>query len=115
MNTFRMTLFVTLATLGCACGSVKKMAIRSVADSLAQSGDTFSSDEDPQLVRDAREALDACGQRGLTNGGVFRLTGPGAMAVRAALQDYSEALPKISARCAIHCHRLAEKKVKAMK
>ena len=53
MNTLRMTLFVALAMLGCGCASVKKMAIRSVADSLAQSGDTFSSDEDPQLVREA--------------------------------------------------------------
>ena len=67
------------------------------------------------LIKDAREALEACGQRGLNNGGVFRLTGPGTLAVRAMLQDYSEALPKISARCAIHCHRLAEKKVKSGK
>jgi predicted anti-sigma-YlaC factor YlaD len=35
---------------GCA---LKTMALRSVADTLSESGDTFSSDEDPELVRDA--------------------------------------------------------------
>jgi predicted anti-sigma-YlaC factor YlaD len=35
---------------GCA---LKTIALRSVANTLAASGDTFSSDEDPELVRDA--------------------------------------------------------------
>ena len=35
---------------GCA---LKTMAMKSVADTLSESGDTFSSDEDPELVRDA--------------------------------------------------------------
>ncbi|MGE5814231.1 MAG: TRAP transporter TatT component family protein [Acidobacteriota bacterium] len=37
-------------TQGCA---LKTMAMKSVADTLSQSGDTFSSDDDPELVRDA--------------------------------------------------------------
>ena len=39
-----------VAFQGCA---LKKMALNSVANTLAASGDTFSSDEDPELVRDA--------------------------------------------------------------
>jgi predicted anti-sigma-YlaC factor YlaD len=35
-----------------AC-SVKSMAINSLADTLAASGDVFASDEDPELIRDA--------------------------------------------------------------
>jgi predicted anti-sigma-YlaC factor YlaD len=38
------------ALTGCA---VRKMAMRSVANSLAKSGDTFASDDDPELVRAA--------------------------------------------------------------
>jgi predicted anti-sigma-YlaC factor YlaD len=38
------------AASGC---SLKTMAVRTVADTLSQSGDTFSRDEDPDLVRDA--------------------------------------------------------------
>jgi predicted anti-sigma-YlaC factor YlaD len=37
-------------TPGC---SLKKIAINSVADTLAESGDTFASDADPELIRDA--------------------------------------------------------------
>src|SRR5512143_3813374 len=37
-------------TPGCA---LKKIAINSVADSLSKSGDTFASDADPELIRDA--------------------------------------------------------------
>jgi predicted anti-sigma-YlaC factor YlaD len=40
------------AMLACGC-SVKRMAMRQVADALSASGSTFSSDEDPQLVREA--------------------------------------------------------------
>lgn len=35
-----------------AC-SLKKIAINSVANTLAESGDTFASDDDPELIRDA--------------------------------------------------------------
>jgi tetratricopeptide (TPR) repeat protein len=39
-----------LLAFGC---SVRSIAVRSLADALASSGDVFSSDEDPELVRDA--------------------------------------------------------------
>jgi predicted anti-sigma-YlaC factor YlaD len=43
-----------LALLGAASGcSLRKMAARSMADTLSESGTTFSRDEDPELVRDA--------------------------------------------------------------
>ena len=45
-----MLTFVVLVAPGCA---LKKIAINSVADSLAQSGDTFASDPDPELIRAA--------------------------------------------------------------
>jgi len=38
--------------LGAGC-SLKSMAVNTIADTLAESGDTFASDEDPELVRDA--------------------------------------------------------------
>ena len=41
---------VLLSAQGCA---LKTMAMKTVASTLAESGDTFSSDEDPELVRDA--------------------------------------------------------------
>lgn len=42
---------VALALMpGC---SLRKIAINSVANTLAESGDTFASDEDPELIRDA--------------------------------------------------------------
>jgi predicted anti-sigma-YlaC factor YlaD len=43
-------LAIVLLSQGCA---LKTMAMKSVADSLSQSGDTFASDEDPELVRAA--------------------------------------------------------------
>ncbi len=49
----RLLLIVFLfITAGSAC-SVRKIAIRKLGDALAQSGTTFSSDSDPELVRDA--------------------------------------------------------------
>jgi predicted anti-sigma-YlaC factor YlaD len=45
---------LVLATLAAAPGcALKKIAINSVANSLAASGDTFASDEDPELIRAA--------------------------------------------------------------
>lgn len=41
---------VLTSTGGC---SIRRLAINSLADSLARSGDLFASDEDPELVRDA--------------------------------------------------------------
>lgn len=40
------------ALLGAGC-SLKSMAVNTIADTLAESGDTFASDEDPELIRDA--------------------------------------------------------------
>lgn len=40
----------SLAASGC---SLRRMAVKSVADTLAGSGETFASDEDPELVREA--------------------------------------------------------------
>lgn len=50
--TCRMTawLAILLLTQGCA---LKTLAMKAVADSLSQGGDTFASDNDPELVRDA--------------------------------------------------------------
>jgi predicted anti-sigma-YlaC factor YlaD len=41
---------VCVLAVGC---SVRSVAVRSLADALASSGDVFASDEDPELVRDA--------------------------------------------------------------
>jgi TRAP transporter T-component len=46
-------LTLALATSVTAACSIKKMAINSLADTLAASGDGFASDEDPDLIRDA--------------------------------------------------------------
>ncbi|MCU0256248.1 MAG: TRAP transporter TatT component family protein [Vicinamibacterales bacterium] len=47
-----LALVVVVALAGSGC-SIKRVALKGVADTLAASGDTFSSDEDPELVRDA--------------------------------------------------------------
>ena len=52
MRGIRLVLIAILALASCGC-VFKKMAIRSVANALSKSGDTFSSDEDPQLIREA--------------------------------------------------------------
>src|SRR3954451_13541225 len=41
---------MAVASSGCA---IKKVALNSLANTLSASGDTFSSDDDPELVRDA--------------------------------------------------------------
>lgn len=45
-----LVLACAIAVSGC---SLKTMAVKTVADTLSQSGDTFSQDDDPELVRDA--------------------------------------------------------------
>ncbi len=47
---FLMAIPFLLALSGC---SIKKIAIKKIGDALAQSGTTFASDNDPELVRDA--------------------------------------------------------------
>ena len=45
-----VAVLMILASTGC---SIKKIAIKKLGDALADSGTTFASDSDPQLVRDA--------------------------------------------------------------
>ena len=47
-----MIIGVTMASLA-ACSVIKTAAIKNVADTLSAGGETFSSDNDPELVRDA--------------------------------------------------------------
>jgi predicted anti-sigma-YlaC factor YlaD len=44
---------LVIATLALPACSIKTMAVKTVANTLADSGDVFSRDEDPELVRDA--------------------------------------------------------------
>lgn len=53
MHAVRRMLTLALLATCCGCAGIRKAAVRSVASSLAKSGDVFSSDEDPQLVEDA--------------------------------------------------------------
>lgn len=46
-------LLVVLLALSISGCSIKRIAINSLADTLAASGDTFASDDDPELIRDA--------------------------------------------------------------
>ena len=48
----RLLVLALAAVVGAGC-SVKKLAVNGLADSLAASGDSFASDEDPDLIRDA--------------------------------------------------------------
>ena len=50
MRRWALAWVLLLSLSGC---SIRSMAINSLADSLAASGDVFASDEDPELVRDA--------------------------------------------------------------
>jgi len=49
----RHRLLVVLLAFSVTGCSIKRMAINSLADTLAASGDTFASDEDAELIRDA--------------------------------------------------------------
>ena len=51
MKTIRILVFVSLTLLP-AC-SVKRIAVSKLGDALASGGSTFTSDDDPELVRDA--------------------------------------------------------------
>jgi predicted anti-sigma-YlaC factor YlaD len=44
---------VAIASVVLSACSLKTMAVKSVADTLSESGDTFSRDDDPELIRDA--------------------------------------------------------------
>lgn len=43
---------ISILLLG-GCSSVKKVAVNKLADTLSAGGDTFTADEDPELIRDA--------------------------------------------------------------
>lgn len=49
----RISLLALLAIFLASGCSIRKVAIRKMADALAQGGSTFSSDDDPELVKDA--------------------------------------------------------------
>ena len=49
----RISLLALLAAFLATGCSIRKVAIRKMADALAQGGSTFSSDDDPDLVKDA--------------------------------------------------------------
>ncbi len=42
-----------VSALAASSCSLKSMAVNTIADTLAESGDTFASDDDPELIRDA--------------------------------------------------------------
>jgi predicted anti-sigma-YlaC factor YlaD len=48
---FRSLIFLTLALLVATGCNAKRFAIRKLGDALAQSGSTFASDDDPELIR----------------------------------------------------------------
>ncbi len=48
----RIFLLVLITALLCGC-SVRKIAVKKLGDALAESGTTFASDPDPELVKDA--------------------------------------------------------------
>ena len=49
----RVSILILLSVLGLSACSLKRMAVNTIADTLAESGDTFASDDDPELIRDA--------------------------------------------------------------
>ena len=51
-TSYTRPLVVVLTLLAAGC-SIKRMAINSLADTLAASGDVFAADNDPELIRDA--------------------------------------------------------------
>ena len=70
--------------------------------------------EDGQgLLLDAVAALAQAGER-TYQGLPLRLSGPGLQAVRAVLEDYSAAMEALPARTMIRCHRLTERRVRAI-
>lgn len=65
------------------------------------------------LLEDAVQALVAAGEQYKTRK-VLRLTGPGIAAIRAVLEDYSEAIKVIPARTMLQCHRITEGRIHAL-
>jgi predicted anti-sigma-YlaC factor YlaD len=53
MTVRALAVLALIAPIGAWGCSVKRVALKGLADTLAAAGDTFSSDEDPELIRDA--------------------------------------------------------------
>lgn len=71
--------------------------------------------QDPDgLVEACVRALAAAGRRQAEQGAALRLTGPGLNDLRAVLKDYAEALAELPARVMVRCHRLTEKRIRAI-
>ena len=49
----RAAAFVTAVSLSVACGTIKKSAVKTVANTLSESGTTFTSHNDPELIEGA--------------------------------------------------------------
>ena len=49
----RATAFVAAVSLSAACGAIKKSAVKTVANTLSESGTTFTSHNDPELIEGA--------------------------------------------------------------
>ena len=49
----RLALLLILVVLTASTGCIKKLALGGLANTLAAGGDSFGSDDDPELVRDA--------------------------------------------------------------
>lgn len=70
--------------------------------------------EDSQgLLIDAITALAEAGKRHI-EGKSLRLSGTGIIAVRGVLEDYTACLDVLPARVVITCHRLTEKRIRAI-
>jgi uncharacterized protein (DUF169 family) len=64
------------------------------------------------LIDDAVKALALTGARHVDHGQPIRLDGAGIQAVRAVVEDYSEALEQISHRTAVAAHRKTERRIR---
>ena len=70
---------------------------------------------DPDGLVDAcAQALAQAGRRHKEQGAALRLTGPGLKDLRGVLEDYAEALGTLPARVMVRCHRLTEKRIRAI-
>ena len=86
------------------------MHLASAVDIMGAFCEAGLCDDSQGLVKECREALGEAGCRSLTTKSAIRLSGLGTMALRSLIEDYSNVLPQVSARDAIRCHRMAEKK-----
>ena len=65
------------------------------------------------LLQDAITALALAGKRHI-KGGTIRLNALGIQAVRAILEDYAGVLDALPARTMVRCHRLTERRLRAI-